>query len=978
MRIITLLSLLLLPLAGWAATENLSSSLWGDTITLRLLQNSSVRAAEAAKELGANAYTYDITYHGQKYSFASLSMDGYAKDVRATGGRFLHSVGLDFSCALGKDKGAFTYTHPLFLVYNAFLVFMIAIYWFSKVNKAAQGKTDLEIIPFIVKLAVGLIVSYNIPFVYSVAMTLKDLGLRVVTYAVSDSKDYQGNTQPSAVMQNLAFASGAPIQNSSAREIGISDSIKDAITRPINFPPITSITPTVDSSGNVKPVDEETRARNSGRRRLADLVADLNAKILDFQQRAIPVSITTDAGKASTDESVINVVPVDLGKTDKNLAMRQIIDFVGFSPGTDTLSLGVYGTEGLSRNDATSADKILSTVASDVDSAAALASRYAVRLNDFMRLQALSYQNDKEITIASSLFPNATFFRYSLDGSAYRSRAFPSGSNSASATKPLGSILLGADQSRGDQNATSSASDKQYSQDVQQEAGKFLSRFMFAGNASFDPVKSLPDEVSGGYKIPNNADDSVWWGTIKRLPGATASTIGEYASAPVTMLTNVFGWLTDIPRLIANCFIAITKWFWVPLITYVAQFFFNITIEAYSYILWLAYPFWFYEKTKKAFTGAVNTLISVSFTAATFSLLCLIFEALAGQVLHYACTVVGGTFLVSQAGLAIFTGGLSAGITLFAIFALGVGFSIFYMVGTFLCLRISPSVFKAFQEGTSVVAPMITAAGAAIVSGVAGGALAGLGVAAGGGALAGALGKSQVLGAAKKGLSNAASGVTQRIGRVAGPTLSSAASSTAGQFALKAAGKVASVAGKAGTAIKRARGAVTNNAVGRDVKSVAGAVRNKAQAIAKDPVSALANLGQSKFGQAFVAGAAGFSGDIGAPLKTLGATILATAVLNNQGQGGGSSVPSPRTRDSSGAKTLDAELKNNVVEVKPTPGSTPPAANINISGPGFTGAGAGSGSSGTSPGTGPDSSSSGKSTGGPGPDGSGKRPSDLK
>jgi hypothetical protein len=70
-------------------------------------------------------------------------------------------------------------------------------------------------------------------------------------------------------------------------------------------------------------------------------------------------------------------------------------------------------------------------------------------------------------------------------------------------------------------------------------------------------------------------------------------------------------------------------------ITRGAMYVFDIIIEVYVFVIWLAYPLWFYAGTEKAFTGALNVFTVACLTPAVFTLLFVIWDAFVGFMIYW-------------------------------------------------------------------------------------------------------------------------------------------------------------------------------------------------------------------------------------------------------------------------------------------------------------------------------------------------------
>jgi hypothetical protein len=70
-------------------------------------------------------------------------------------------------------------------------------------------------------------------------------------------------------------------------------------------------------------------------------------------------------------------------------------------------------------------------------------------------------------------------------------------------------------------------------------------------------------------------------------------------------------------------------------ITRAAMYVFDLSIEVYVFVIWLAYPLWFYSGTEKAFTGALNVFTVACLTPAVFTLLFVIWDAFVGFMIYW-------------------------------------------------------------------------------------------------------------------------------------------------------------------------------------------------------------------------------------------------------------------------------------------------------------------------------------------------------
>jgi hypothetical protein len=389
--------------------------------------------------------------------------------------------------------------------------------------------------------------------------------------------------------------------------------------------------------------------------------------------------------------------------------------------------------------------------------------------------------------------------------------------------------------------------------------------------------------------------------------GQTATSTVEQGSGESTM-GNIFKVLVNLPRLFADLAISIVKSFWIPFVAWMADSIFNFTIECYVYLLMLAYPFWFYKKTEKAFSGAMDTLISVAFTALTFNVLTMMFEGFIGQVedwITFQSTggkIAGAAVTVAHffPPTAAFAWGREVGIA--------IGFAIMYMVGTAVCLVLAPKIFKAFKEGSSVVAPMIMGAVSALAAGAVGAVLMGGAATAGIGKLAGSATGKAVGGAAKgalnkagQGLSKVGQGLNRLTGGYAGKALTGVKNAAS---AVQGIGS--SAISRMGAVASKLPGAQTAQNIGAGMKDdYTNSIVPKLKEIAADPRQAFLRLADSSAGRTFVAAAAAVSGDPTNVLKGMGAQTFTDMVANR-------GAPQP--------KKLSAVVKNAPISIdEPAP-----------------------------------------------------------
>ena len=195
--------------------------------------------------------------------------------------------------------------------------------------------------------------------------------------------------------------------------------------------------------------------------------------------------------------------------------------------------------------------------------------------------------------------------------------------------------------------------------------------------------------------------------------------------------------------------------------------FFDIVIESYVFLLWLTFPLWFYEKTARSFTGALNTFIVACITPAALTFVFLVWDMFMTQIMHL---MTGGVLDLAYAsptvGSVIGATILLATAPLYGTFV--IIYCCIYLAGCIVFLWQSPKFVKNLFNGTSVIS---TAVGGAL-TGIAAGVLGPLAAASatgmlGGGALASAAKLLTGAGPAAAGANPLAVGAMQTAGAVA-------------------------------------------------------------------------------------------------------------------------------------------------------------------------------------------------------------------
>ncbi len=817
------IALIFVALAGISPAFGQSSTPFADslfktgTVTAAMLERSTTRTNEvvAAYGLGGNvAASFDIDINGTSYSFKTLSIGGYTNLFRDSGGPTLRTVGLDFRSI--SDP-----THWFFYAYNAFLVLMVGFYWFNMIDNVSKGKGHFDVIPLLLKFCVGMLVCYNLPTVYAIAMVMKDVGNQVVLTTLLP----YDNGNPSQAASNLLAGSVNNLVSLKARD----DAIREALEKQLNLVllPIQYI-PRIDpTTGEALPeADLEKIAQNSGRKRLAALTARLNQKILDYVAKTSKV----------TSFNEYDEVKSTLQLTTKD------IDSVGFDGNVMVIQNPFVNTDGdyppdvnLNKGDSLNADMILAKYANSTTPANHLTSLYASTLLKYIRLQANSY--------TSSVWNlNYTDLLTSFGGPINTPYISTANDLLGDSLKDIDTVYTQSD--RGD--------------DALQKYKEAI-------------IAQVSDYFSWNLANPTLLNDTA--------PTAVSKEESHWYSFITNALSYLSKIVLSIPQAIADVITGVVKRFWIPALAHLADAIFNFTIEMYVYILFLAYPFWFSQKTAKAFTGAINTLIAVSFTSATFCVLTLMFDGFAAQILQRVLGAPAGAISGGATVGAAAIGGIStwgAPVAIGMIVGVSIGYAIFYMVGTFLCFKLAPKIFKAFLEGSSVVTPMIGAATTAVVSGAVGGLLAGVGAGVGAAAVGGLVAKS----ATAKALGS--TGFGKKI---------AAAGQKVGSWKSSISSGIRGVSAKA----QRALGTTeVGRGIRKDLKSMGSAAGAKWEAIKKDPKQALINLAGSKAVQAMAVSFAGLSGNPVAPLKALAEITLVTTSLEKLSERGGAHASATR------------------------------------------------------------------------------------
>ena len=236
--------------------------------------------------------------------------------------------------------------------------------------------------------------------------------------------------------------------------------------------------------------------------------------------------------------------------------------------------------------------------------------------------------------------------------------------------------------------------------------------------------------------------------------------------------------LADKVGSVLSIFTSVARTFVIPLISLVMCFCLRLLLELSLLGMLISIPFWFFDGTKKAFTGSVETLIATAIMVPFWQFFQMIMDLLFGA-------------LTSIVMLGAGVGAAAGGITAPTLVVLAIMMSLGYVVASLILAWKTPSLVKGFLAGgswiTSVVgaaltgvaaggfmavaaaaaiaapvaAPLVGAGGAAASgSGGAGAATAGSGaMAAGGGAAATSSLGSATASAFRRGVSGAANGL---------------------------------------------------------------------------------------------------------------------------------------------------------------------------------------------------------------------------
>lgn len=187
---------------------------------------------------------------------------------------------------------------------------------------------------------------------------------------------------------------------------------------------------------------------------------------------------------------------------------------------------------------------------------------------------------------------------------------------------------------------------------------------------------------------------------------------------------------------------------------WIANFIFKAISEIYVWVVIVVYPLWFWERTKRAFTGAVGIMMSSALIPFVFNLMLVMIDLLVGvfnermtaSIDEAAASIGGGVFGAAFKAMASVAVGSSA----------AAGTSVFYLVMLIFAIFMAPKVTQNILSGTSFVGNMV---GSIMVSSLAAGiAAAGVGIPIlkGGMSAAGAVGR-----ASASGMTGAASGFRQ-------------------------------------------------------------------------------------------------------------------------------------------------------------------------------------------------------------------------
>ncbi len=917
---LALLLLCLLPHAVFA-DDSFQKSLINseDSITMRMLRLTSNRAKAYAGGSPDLGYTVSYTMGGHKLDYYFLNREGYAESFKETGGPLLYNkIGINF-----KD----TILNPssfVFICYTALLTLMVGFAWFRRLNEVSKGKGSMDVIPFILKLLVGLIVAYNIPLVYSIAMTVKDIGLLIVvtglrqTDSPAQQTTFSAGTMGATSERDEGIRNGietflnqklAPLGDGNAKESGRARLVAlvamyNSYVRTIKDKGVEAafVTPPSDPDSYIttSPItgiwgasaSESLPAQKVYCEKIDDWSADLlpieyvgfTSGQSEIHNTSFPESLmdkiqTTSSDATEKQMAVANFQNVVGGKIKDDGTMEPLID----SPSALISLAGTYTKGGtahygcLKRDDACNPQKILASCAPDVTSALWLRSQLVDALNAYMR--------------------NFDAFNYHTSvGAGYVGRAISVADDQA--VNMIGWKLT----------ATSFVTDYATFHPTNGSLRDFFTNFDSDADGAIIDDETLGDNLFeydsrwalGEYATGDSAyRDDIAKATVKYLNSTFFNGSGGLGASVMTsscpegfvdldtskgIVAGILGVISDVVRDFARACIWVVHKFWTPCVAALADFIFNIIIEFYVYILWLAYPFWFHDKTSKAFTGALNTLVSVSCTAATFALMIVMFDGFTGYLLD---SVLGNdAYAIAMGVVATFS--------LSAFIGIAFGYAIFYIIGTFKCFTIAPKVFQAFLAGSNVITPMIGAVATAAIGGLAG-AVAGtmLGAKAIGGLKGSAIGQS-----VGKGVGGLVKGAGAWVGDKTG--LSSVGqklgSSAPGRWAKGVKSKFTDAAMAADTAISKDGRPKFLGAIASDMTSA----KHRAANAVHNPKQALASFAKSPAAALLAIGVGGMLGD---PTKMLGAVGGLMAVQRFAPQGSGSGTASKPSEDTPNKET---------------------------------------------------------------------------
>jgi hypothetical protein len=133
----------------------------------------------------------------------------------------------------------------------------------------------------------------------------------------------------------------------------------------------------------------------------------------------------------------------------------------------------------------------------------------------------------------------------------------------------------------------------------------------------------------------------------------------------------------------------------------------QLMIELAVLTLWIAAPFWLWDKTAKAFTGVFNTLFTAAMLGPTLAILLTLWDTASGMMLAQVFPAQAGP---AGAGLQMLLG--VAASPMFVIVGVVVN-----IVGTLLCAFLAPKMAKAFFNGADTLGIMAGGMVAAAVAG---------------------------------------------------------------------------------------------------------------------------------------------------------------------------------------------------------------------------------------------------------------------